>query len=376
MSQRLIDTVWGSTGATTDPGTTKANLGWIAEIPAHDFQNWWQDRMDEQVQYVQQIGIGEWIATVTYRLNAIVMSAGVLYQSQQASNVNHQTSDTAWWLPLAFLQSLPRGYIQGFIMQNNAVDVLNDLDVGAGRCRSHTVSGLSFGLDATASITKQLDVEWQEGTGMGGRASAISVAADTFYRVFVVGKPDGTLDVGFDAVNQPGAAQLLADTTGDGYDYPRQIGWIRTNASNEIETFFHDPNQPEWIAWQGEVEDRGGSFTEGAETITSNAPPDTDAWVLISVGIPETVANNESYQQWISALVMEDTFPSGTFHHGNIFTDNGAKSPMWSSHRVHVDANRQWRYRASWSEIGGSWNPNVEIVTPGYFYNRGSDDLL
>lgn len=102
MGQQDIDTIWGSTGAVTDPGTVKANLGWVVEVPPHQYQNWWQNRADQWMEYSQQSGIEEWHAQVIYRDNGLAMgSDGEVYQSQQAANLNHNPvgDDGTWWFP-------------------------------------------------------------------------------------------------------------------------------------------------------------------------------------------------------------------------------------------------------------------------------------
>jgi len=117
MTRRNIDTIWGSTGAISDPGTTKMNLGWIAEIPTHQHQNFWQERADAMLQWIEQYGIQDWDAATSYADLGLCMGTnGVIYQSQQAANLNHAPigDGGTWWEQANFTASLVAagGYIQ------------------------------------------------------------------------------------------------------------------------------------------------------------------------------------------------------------------------------------------------------------------------
>lgn len=117
MTRRLIDTLWGSTGAVSDPGDTKLNLGWIAEIPPYQVQNYWQKRVDEALQHIEQLGIQDWHTDTEYQdLGLCLGSNGVTYQSQQAANQGHQpvADGGTWWEQANFTASLVAagGYIK------------------------------------------------------------------------------------------------------------------------------------------------------------------------------------------------------------------------------------------------------------------------
>ena len=93
-----IDTVWGSTGATTDPGTTKMNLGWTAEIPTHNVQNFWQQRVDEFLTHVNEQGIAVWDTVTTYPLDAWAKgSDGEVYVALQIATAQDPISAPAFW---------------------------------------------------------------------------------------------------------------------------------------------------------------------------------------------------------------------------------------------------------------------------------------
>jgi len=91
--------IWGSTGATTDPGATKTQTGWIGEIPPSSVQNWWQERADQFLSHLNEQGIAEWDALTDYPVAGWAKgSDGELYKSLQTPNVGQDPISTpAFW---------------------------------------------------------------------------------------------------------------------------------------------------------------------------------------------------------------------------------------------------------------------------------------
>ena len=130
------------------------------------------------------------------------------------------------------------GYVNGLQMSVNSVDPLRDIDISSGIARDSTnIASMTL----SSAITKQLDAVWAAGTGAGGRASSISLAANTVYFMFVVGSEIGTaVDAGFDT--SPLAANLLSDLTSiliNSSNTPtfRRIGAVLTDSSSNIRGF-------------------------------------------------------------------------------------------------------------------------------------------
>lgn len=368
MAQRLIDTIWGSTGNVTEPTEAKRNLGWIAEIPAHDFQNWWQDRMDEQMQYVQQAGIGVWLGTVTYLNDAVVMYQGVLYQSIQAANTNHLPSDTAWWTAaLASTGGSSRGYINGMQISNNAA--ARKLNISSGICRSQTILGLSFGLEAPAAFIKDINEEWTEGTNLGGRASALSLTANTWYRVFALGKQDGTTDYGFDAATEPTATNLLIDATGDGYDYPRQVGWVKTDGSSNIKIFRISASDPDYIMWLELGEYVGVTWGTTREEWEVDAPPNTLA--LIHTYTNQNQGTAFAHYIILSSLNDPDIAPAIGVNHWSYNAPTGENTYYNWLNKIEVNDDSEFGIRDSRQSDGGTRS----LQAHGYWYKRNADTL-
>ena len=140
-------------------------------------------------------------------------------------------------LPVA---TLPRGYIDGLVLENNSGDSQHDIDINPGECRSDANN-----LDMTFSsvFTKQIDVNWAEGTGLGGFPSGLTLTADTCYHVFIIGKADGSaFDAGFDTSLT--AANLLSDASG--YSSYRRLGSVLVDGSSNILGFSQHGDEFLW----------------------------------------------------------------------------------------------------------------------------------
>lgn len=90
--------LWASGGAVVAPSAAKIDLGWTAEIPPHQYQNWHQNRSDSAIGYMFQHGIPEWDSSTEYFSNSsFVQSSGLLYVSiTDNSNQNPSTSPAHW----------------------------------------------------------------------------------------------------------------------------------------------------------------------------------------------------------------------------------------------------------------------------------------
>jgi hypothetical protein len=115
-----------------------------------------------------------------------------------------------------------RNIIDGFILQNQSGDY-NDLLIGPGVCDT---SDHSIVISSSSNIIKQIDAAWAVGSSAGGFPDSISIADNTWYHVFAIAKPDGSIDFGFDTSDT--AANLLDanNAGGVGYTKYRRIGDI------------------------------------------------------------------------------------------------------------------------------------------------------
>lgn len=132
-----------------------------------------------------------------------------------------------------------RGYISGFELEN-ATDTEHDIKINTGVCRDQSNKK---DIELETTLTKQIDVDWVVGDGNGGFPSGLTLAADTWYHVFVIATYDGTIDAGFDTSLT--ASNLLSDA-GD-YVYYRRIGSVLTNTSSNIINFLQIGDYFYWL---------------------------------------------------------------------------------------------------------------------------------
>jgi hypothetical protein len=127
-------------------------------------------------------------------------------------------------VPLTYL----RGYIDGLITSPTTLTAQSEINVSAGVARD-SANGQMFEL-ATPDMMN-LAVNWSA-AGVGARPSTVLLSPYTWYHTFVIGKADGTLDIGVDT--DISAVNLLADAAADGFIARRRIGAVKTDASSLI----------------------------------------------------------------------------------------------------------------------------------------------
>jgi len=98
--------VWASGGAVVAPNDAKKQLGWVAEAPPFQYDNWLQNRQDQMLAHINQRGIPAWDALTNYEagsLSYVQGSDGKIYKSVAASgptavvsNPTTDLTDTYW----------------------------------------------------------------------------------------------------------------------------------------------------------------------------------------------------------------------------------------------------------------------------------------
>lgn len=275
MGQRIITNPWANAGAVTDPGVSKKNAGWIAEIPTHQNFNWWMLQADEGAQYAQQSGIEEWDALIIFREFGLTMgSDGIVYQSQVASNLgNNPISDAVNWSPYIPNPSAIAGNGDGLRITRDST-VLMTTEPGSRRDQA----GASD-LILTASQQKQINATWVNGAG-GGLPDSLSIAADTWYRRFIAGTPSGGVGLFWDT--SATAANFFTDTNAIAAGFTdsslyRRYGWTRTNGSSQIDEHFNSELDPSVYIWDDQPEvvstSTIGNASRTALDLSEGAPP-------------------------------------------------------------------------------------------------------
>jgi len=121
----------------------------------------------------------------------------------------------------------PIRQLTGFLCEQDSGDTEHDVKFNVGSARGE--NNLANMTLASAMI-KRTDASWAEGTGNGGFPTGITLAVSTWYHCFVISKPDGTTDAGFDS--DIDATNLLADATG--YTDYKRVWSIYTDTSGNI----------------------------------------------------------------------------------------------------------------------------------------------
>jgi hypothetical protein len=129
----------------------------------------------------------------------------------------------------------PYGYLRDVLLEQDSGDPAHDIKFNKGAARSEDNTS---NLTLISPLVKRTDASWQQGTNNGGFPNTISIALETFYHCFLIGKPDGTTDAGFDSAVD--ASNLLADTNviAAGFTKYKRVGAIRTKKTiTDIDDF-------------------------------------------------------------------------------------------------------------------------------------------
>ena len=93
--------VWASGGSKTAPSNVKIQNGWVVEKPEFEKMNWVQNRQDDSLAYLFQMGVPEWDSTVEYQYSATyksyVQRNGVVYKALQVGTNKNPATEAAYW---------------------------------------------------------------------------------------------------------------------------------------------------------------------------------------------------------------------------------------------------------------------------------------
>lgn len=259
------------------------------------------------------------------------------------------------------LTSFPKGYIDGFFHALDS-DADHDVNVSSGGvCRDKDDS---VNIITTTDITKQIDATWAEGDDAGGmNDSEHPVSTDTWYRFFVISKPDGTCDYGWDT--DADAINLLSDSAvvAAGYNKARQIAWHLTDGSSNIISYIQNSEVLNRITWDVPQIDESGTTPSASRVAkTLSAPPGSTADMTLAWGI----SGGSTLQ--IFALVLPtgstDSAPTGPLSNFSSMRVPTNISQANANIKIQVDSSSQMQLR--WSSASGTYS----ISTHNYIYNR------
>lgn len=88
--------IWSEAGAIVEPSNGKKALGWIEEVPPHEYFNWVLNNLSQFAAHVNESGMPEWDSLTSYDIDGYCKgSDGTLYRSTVNGNVNNDPSTVA-----------------------------------------------------------------------------------------------------------------------------------------------------------------------------------------------------------------------------------------------------------------------------------------
>ena len=281
--------------------------------------------------------------------------AGDMVAGQVAEFEYIDANDTVQLLNPKTRRILARGHIDGLITSNSVTDPNHDVVISQGECKG---AGQEGDLFLQSSLTKRLDAVWAEGDGLGGRASSVPLSTNTWYHLFLIGKPGGTVDAGWDTdIN---AANLLADATG--YTFYRLIWSNLTDGSSDIVPYIQ---RGDCCRWDVLVQDLIQANT-GTAAIT--VPLTTPLGIVTKARLHVRGNNSTATAMFmlLTQLNQSDSTPASA--NNSIVVAGNANGDD-----IHMDLDTSLsssiRFRASVTSVAIS----VQIQTIGFDHQRGKD---
>ncbi|HEX7005580.1 MAG TPA: hypothetical protein VF274_00445 [Alphaproteobacteria bacterium] len=146
---------------------------------------------------------------------------------------------------------MPRSYLAGLGLANNATDPSNDIDIADGAARADDDAA---DLVLASPLTKRLDAGWTAGSGQGGLDTG-SKAANAWYHVWLIKRSDtGAVDALF-------STSATTPVMPSNYDKKRRIGAVKTDGSGNIRGFVQFGDQ---FWWAISVIDHIGTIVSGS----------------------------------------------------------------------------------------------------------------
>lgn len=295
-------------------------------------------------------GVGSALAITKFGGQAL--NVGDIFGAGHEVRLRYRLSATRWELlnpATSATGNLPRAYLSGLALSNNAGDATNDIDIAAGSCRDSTnVADI-----VVAAITKRLDAAWSVGTGNGGLDTGS--IADVRYAMWAIKRPDtGVTDVLY-------SASFSAPTMPANYTLKRYIGSI-VRLSAAIKLFTQTGDYVRYSATVADISATNPGLTAVTRAIT--APPSTEADLI--VGLTENTGSGFFY---VSPLSATDEAATSARAQVSVETIAGAAS-MTAACRCFLDSSSQLRSRVGNLSDGSTV---AAISTIGYWDRRGRD---
>jgi hypothetical protein len=219
------------------------------------------------------------------------------------------------------------GAISGLTLSNDTTTPAAFIAVAPGGATS-TIGGTAP-LTLTSSLRKQVTAAWSAGTG-GGALDTGTIAASTWYHVFLIGNPASG------AVDGLASTSATAPTLPSGWVLARRIGAVRTDGSGNLLAFKQAGSV---FIWAASVTDLNGSLSTTASLFPVTFPTGVQVEAIFRAGAtsssqnglvitpPDAADEAPSYPNY-SLSWAANAVASGEFH---VRTDNSGRIRARSS---------------------------------------------
>ena len=138
--------IWASNGDVAVPSSEKVEIGHIVEKPKKEIVNWIENRQDQFMAYLNQVGIPEWDSKTTYKANvSFVNRSGTVYKAKSQNidkdpTLNQDIWEISWATYSDFYDISVRvdriedeeGYLDLYVSKANPVFGVETKGVGYG----------------------------------------------------------------------------------------------------------------------------------------------------------------------------------------------------------------------------------------------------
>ena len=237
-----------------------------------------------------------------------------------------------------------QGYIGGLTLANDATTPATVIDTASGIAESDDVTTLM----TLPTFTKNANAVWTVGSGNGCLDSGTSLAANTWYHLFVIERTDtGVVD---ELCSQSATSPALPSN----YSKKRRIGSIKTDGSSHIIAFTQNGDE---FLWKTAISDVSISNlgTAGA-TLSISTPLGVKTNALIGVQINGT-------PNWHVELYS----PDQGFGENVIVIGVNPASSQWLAGSGSIRTNTSSQIQA----ISDQNNTTLFLATNGWIDTRG-----
>jgi len=232
----------------------------------------------------------------------------------------------------------------GFVVSYASVAENN---ITSGKCSDSSSSRILTGSAETINLNSTIG-------GGGNRPSAVSLANDTWYHIFIVTEADGSnyryaYDTSETAVN---ALAAWSTETGNSYTLYRGLRSVKTNGSSEIIEDFEIGDK---IYRSGKNTQLSTSTSTSPLAITLETPTDIRTQAVLSVDSNATAGGGSGNT---CTLQVRDVNSSGIFR--NV---HAIRSPSSGAGGSNDNVTDFWCIASNTSEITIQWTTNTNLTT-------------